>query len=65
MYRAFSNDEKQTIKANDKSKRQGSYVDVDIDVDDETHIVTLSSYSYDSDVRFIVSAVRIDEHEWK
>ena len=44
---------------------QGSYVDADIDVDDETHIVTLSTCSYDSDVRFIVSAVRIDEHEWK
>lgn len=43
---------------------QGSYVDADIDVDDETHIVTLSTCSYDSDVRFIVSAVRIDEHEW-
>ena len=44
---------------------QGSYVDADIDVDDETHIVTLSTCSYDSDVRFTVSAVRIDEHEWK
>ena len=44
---------------------QGSYVDADIDVDDETHIVTLSTCSYDSDVRFTVSAVRVDEHEWK
>lgn len=44
---------------------QGSYVDADIDVEDWTHIVTLSTCSYDSDVRFIVSAVRIDEHEWK
>ena len=44
---------------------QGSYVDADIDVEDGTHIVTLSTCSYDSDVRFIVSAVRIDEHEWK
>ncbi|WP_170830912.1 class B sortase [Pseudobutyrivibrio sp. ACV-2] len=43
---------------------QGSYVDADIDVDDETHIVTLSTCSYDSDVRFTVSAVRVDEHEW-
>ena len=44
---------------------QGSYVDADIDVDDETHIVTLSTCSYDSDVRFTVSAVRVDEHERK
>ena len=44
---------------------QGSYVDADIDVDDETHIVTLSTCSYDSDVRFTVSAVRVDEHEWE
>ena len=44
---------------------QGSYVDADIDIDDETHIVTLSTCSYDSDVRFTVSAVRVDEHEWK
>lgn len=43
---------------------QGSYVDADIDVYDETHIVTLSTCSYDSDVRFTVSAVRIDEHKW-
>lgn len=43
---------------------QGSYVDADIDVDDETHIVTLSTCSYDSDVRFTVSGVRVDEHEW-
>ena len=43
---------------------QGSYVDADIDVDDETHIVTLSTCSYDSDVRFTVSAVRVDEHMW-
>ena len=43
---------------------QGSYVDADIDIEDETHIVTLSTCSYDSDVRFTVSAVRIDEHEW-
>lgn len=43
---------------------QGSYVDADIDVDDEAHIVTLSTCSYDSDVRFTVSAVRVDEHEW-
>lgn len=43
---------------------QGSYVDADIDVDDETHIVTLSTCSYDSDVRFTVSAVRVDEHKW-
>lgn len=43
---------------------QGSYVDADIDVDDETHIVTLSTCSYDSDVRFTVSAVRVDEHCW-
>ncbi|MBO6128540.1 MAG: class B sortase [Pseudobutyrivibrio sp.] len=41
---------------------QGSYVNADIDVDDETHIVTLSTCSYDSDVRFTVSAVRVDEH---
>ena len=44
---------------------QGSYVDADIDVEDGTHIVTLSTCSYDSDVRFTVSAVRVDEHEWK
>ena len=44
---------------------QGSYVDADIDIEDETHIVTLSTCSYDSDVRFTVSAVRVDEHEWK
>jgi len=44
---------------------QGSYVDADIDVDDETHIVTLSTCLYDSDVRFTVSAVRVDEHEWE
>ena len=43
---------------------QGSHVDADIDVDDETHIVTLSTCSYDSDVRFTVSGVRVDEHEW-
>jgi hypothetical protein len=43
---------------------QGSYVDADIDIEDETHIVTLSTCSYDSDVRFTVSAVRVDEHEW-
>ena len=43
---------------------QGSYVDADIDIDDGAHIVTLSTCSYDSDVRFTVSAVRIDEHEW-
>lgn len=43
---------------------QGSYVDANIDVDDETHIVTLSTCSYDSVVRFTVSAVRVDEHEW-
>ena len=43
---------------------QGSYVDADIDVDDETHIVTLSTCSYNSDVRFTVSAVRVDEHMW-
>lgn len=43
---------------------QGSYVDADIDVDDEAHIVTLSTCSYDSDVRFTVSAVRVDEHMW-
>ena len=43
---------------------QGSYVDADIDIEDETHIVTLSTCSYDSDVRFTVSAVRIDEHKW-
>lgn len=43
---------------------QGSYVDAEIDVDDETHIVTLSTCSYDSDVRFTVSAVRVDEHMW-
>ena len=43
---------------------QGSYVDVDINIEDETHIVTLSTCSYDSDVRFTVSAVRVDEHEW-
>ena len=43
---------------------QGSYVEADIDVDDEAHIVTLSTCSYDSDVRFTVSAVRIDEHMW-
>ena len=36
----------------------GSYVDADINVDAETHIVTLSTCSYDSDVRFTVSAVR-------
>lgn len=41
---------------------QGSYVDTDIDVDDETHIVTLSTCSYDSDVRFTVSAMRVDEY---
>lgn len=41
---------------------QESYVDTDIDVDDETHIVTLSTCSYDSDVRFTVSAVRVDEY---
>ena len=41
---------------------KGSYVDADIDIDDETHIVTLSTCSYDSDVRFIVSAVRVDEY---
>jgi len=40
----------------------GSYVDADVDVDNGTHIVTLSTCSYDSDVRFIVSAVRVDEH---
>ncbi|OQA27230.1 MAG: hypothetical protein BWY61_00284 [Firmicutes bacterium ADurb.Bin354] len=39
-------------------------MDADVDVDDETHIVTLSACSYDSDVRFTVSAVRVDEHEW-
>ena len=44
---------------------QGSYVDTDIDVDDETHIVTLSTCSYDSDVRFTVSATRVDVHMWK
>ncbi len=44
---------------------KGSYVDADIDVDDETHIVTLSTCSYDSDVRFIVSATRVDVHMWK
>ena len=44
---------------------QGSYLDADIDIEDETHIVTLSTCSYDSDVRFTVSAVRVDEHEWK
>ena len=43
---------------------QGSYVDADIDIDNETHIVTLSTCSYDSDVRFTVSAVRVGEHEW-
>lgn len=43
---------------------QGSYVDADIDIEDETHIVTLSTCSYDSDVRFTVSAVRVDEHMW-
>ena len=43
---------------------QGSYVEADIDVDDEAHIVTLSTCSYDSDVRFTVSAVRVDEHMW-
>ena len=44
---------------------QGSYVDADIDVEDGIHIVTLSTCSYDSNVRFTVSAVRVDEHEWK
>ncbi|MBR4706730.1 MAG: class B sortase [Pseudobutyrivibrio sp.] len=44
---------------------QGSYVDTDIDVDDGTHIVTLSTCSYDSDVRFTVSATRVDVHMWK
>ena len=43
---------------------QGSYVDVDIEVDDGIHIVTLSTCSYDSNVRFTVSAVRVDEHMW-
>ena len=43
---------------------QGSYVDADIDIEDETYIVTLSTCSYDSDVRFTVSAVRVDEHCW-
>lgn len=43
---------------------QGSYVDANIDIEYETHIVTLSTCSYDSDVRFSVSAVRIDEHMW-
>ena len=43
---------------------QGGYVDADIDIEDETHIVTLSTCSYDSDVRFTVSAVRVDEHMW-
>ena len=42
----------------------GSYVDSDLKVDDDTHIVTLSTCSYDSDVRFTVSAVRVDEHCW-
>ena len=42
----------------------GSYVDSDFAVDDNTHIVTLSTCSYDSDVRFTVSAVRVDEHKW-
>ena len=43
----------------------GSYVDLDLEVEDATHIVTLSTCSYDSGVRFTVSAVRVDEHIWK
>ena len=53
-----------TLNANGGTINSGSYVDADIDVDDETHIVTLSTCSYDSNVRFTVSAVRVDEHEW-
>ncbi len=44
---------------------KGETVGTDIDVDDETHIVTLSTCSYDSDVRFTVSATRVDVHMWK
>lgn len=39
-----------------------SYVDSDFSLGDDMHIVTLSTCSYDSKVRFTISAVRVDEH---
>ena len=42
----------------------GNYADADVDIDEQTHIVTLSTCSFESDARFTVSAVRVDEHRW-
>ncbi len=44
----------------------GSYIDAELNVENDTHIVTLSTCTYENpDNRFTVSAVRVDEHKWK
>lgn len=43
--------------------KAGSYLNSDISVKNEDHVVTLSTCTYDDDKRFIVSAVRVDETE--
>ena len=41
---------------------KGSYIPADMDVNEDTHILTLSTCSSDSGERFTISALRIDEH---
>ena len=41
-----------------------SYVDADIDVNEDTHIVTLSTCTDDPEERFVVSALRVDEYQY-
>lgn len=40
----------------------GNYLDTDMTIREEDHVITLSTCSDDND-RFVVSAVRVDEHE--
>ncbi len=42
----------------------GSYMDSAPEVGEDAQIVTLSTCSYAEDVRFIVSAIRVDQHIW-
>ena len=44
---------------------KGSYIPADMDVNEDTHILTLSTCSPGSAERFTVSALRIDEHTRK
>lgn len=54
----------ETDEATEEESAGSIYIDKNNNPDlSDAHIVTLSTCSYDSDVRFTVSAVRIDEHE--